>query len=45
VRESRIHRAPAFLVGPDGVTVLETFGIDFDDLAGRLGVDVRRLED
>jgi 3-oxoadipate CoA-transferase, beta subunit len=32
-----------FLVGPDGVTVVETFGITVDELAGRLDVSVRRL--
>ena len=28
-----------------GVTVLETFGISYDDLAARLDVPLRRLED
>jgi 3-oxoacid CoA-transferase B subunit len=32
-------------VGARGVTVLETFGISYDDLAARLDVPLRRLED
>ena len=34
-----------FRVGASGVTVLETFGISYDDLAARLDVPLRRLED
>lgn len=34
-----------FRVGAEGVTVLETFGISYDDLAARLDVPLRRLED
>src|SRR6476661_3932987 len=34
-----------FRVGAQGVTVLETFGISYDDLAARLDVPLRRLED
>jgi 3-oxoacid CoA-transferase B subunit len=34
-----------FRVGALGVTVLETFGISYDDLAARLDVPLRRLED
>ena len=34
-----------FRVGPHGATVLETFGISYDDLAARLDVPLRRLED
>jgi 3-oxoadipate CoA-transferase beta subunit len=42
---SRIYTELAtFLVGADGVTVVETFGISVDDLAARLDVPVRRLE-
>ena len=33
-----------FLVGPDGVTVVETFGISVDDLVARLDVELRRVE-
>ena len=33
-----------FLVGPDGVTVVETFGTSVDDLVARLDVELRRLE-
>ncbi|WP_332662677.1 3-oxoacid CoA-transferase subunit B [Aeromicrobium sp.] len=42
---SRVYTEHAtFLVGPDGVTVVETFGISVDDLAARLDVPLRRLE-
>jgi 3-oxoadipate CoA-transferase beta subunit len=42
---SRIYTELAtFLVGADGVTVVETFGISVDDLAARLYVPLRRLE-
>ncbi|MFC4785684.1 3-oxoacid CoA-transferase subunit B [Nocardioides sp. GCM10023255] len=34
-----------FRVGSAGVTVLETFGMSHDDLAARLDVPLRRLED
>ena len=34
-----------FRVGPEGVTVLETFGLSHDDLAARLDVPLARLED
>jgi len=34
-----------FRVGAHGVTVLETFGISYDDLAARLDVPLQRLED
>ncbi|MFD0663897.1 3-oxoacid CoA-transferase subunit B [Thermocatellispora tengchongensis] len=34
-----------FLIRPDGVVVLETFGTTVADLAARLEVPVRRLED
>jgi len=34
-----------FRVGVHGVTVLETFGISYDDLAARLDVPLQRLED
>ena len=34
-----------FRVGAQGVTVLETFGLSYDDLAARLDVPLRRLED
>ncbi|GAA2140267.1 3-oxoacid CoA-transferase subunit B [Nocardioides koreensis] len=34
-----------FRVGSQGVTVLETFGISYDDLAARLDVALRRLQD
>ena len=37
--------AALFRVGAQGVTVLETFGISYDDLAARLDVPLRRLED
>ena len=42
---SRVYTELAtFLVGADGVTVVETFGISVDDLAARLDVPLRRLE-
>ena len=42
---SRVYTELAtFLVGADGVTVVETFGISVDDLAARLYVPLRRLE-
>lgn len=42
---SRVYTEHAtFLVGPDGVTVVETFGITVDDLEARLDVPVRRLQ-
>ncbi len=42
---SRVYTDQAtLLVGPEGVTVVETFGISVDDLAGRLDVAVRRLD-
>lgn len=42
---SRIYTELAtFLVGADGVSVVETFGISVDDLAARLDVPVRRLQ-
>jgi 3-oxoadipate CoA-transferase beta subunit len=42
---SRIYTEVAtFHLGPDGVTVAETFGITLDALRGRLDVDVRALE-
>lgn len=34
-----------FSIRPDGVTVVETFGIAFETLAGRLDVPLRRLEE
>jgi 3-oxoadipate CoA-transferase beta subunit len=41
---SRVYTELAtFLVGPEGVTVVETFGTTFDDLAARLDVPLRRL--
>jgi 3-oxoadipate CoA-transferase, beta subunit len=43
---SRVYTDLAtFLVGPAGVRVVETFGIRVADLADRLDVEVRRLED
>jgi 3-oxoadipate CoA-transferase beta subunit len=43
---SRVYTEFAtFLVGAEGVVVVETFGIDVDALAARLSVGVRRLED
>jgi 3-oxoadipate CoA-transferase beta subunit len=43
---SRVYTDLAtFLVGPSGTTVVETFGISFAELASRLEVPVRRLED
>jgi 3-oxoadipate CoA-transferase beta subunit len=43
---SRVYTDHAtFLVGPDGVRVVETFGIGVTDLAKRLDVEVRRLAD
>ncbi|MET0930063.1 MAG: 3-oxoacid CoA-transferase subunit B [Aeromicrobium sp.] len=42
---SRVYTEHAtFLVGRDGITVVETFGISVDGLAGRLDVPLRRLE-
>ncbi|MCW2771490.1 MAG: 3-oxoadipate CoA-transferase [Aeromicrobium sp.] len=42
---SRVYTEHAtFLVGPDGVTVVETFGLTYDELATRLDVPLRRLE-
>jgi 3-oxoadipate CoA-transferase beta subunit len=42
---SRVYTELAtFLVGPDGVTIVETFGTTADAVAARLDVDVRRLE-
>ncbi|MET1036895.1 MAG: 3-oxoacid CoA-transferase subunit B [Aeromicrobium sp.] len=42
---SRVYTEQAtFLVGPDGITVVETFGTGVDDLAARLDVPLRRLE-
>lgn len=42
---SRVYTEHAtFLVGPDGATVVETFGISVDDLATRVDVPLRRLE-
>jgi 3-oxoadipate CoA-transferase beta subunit len=41
---SRVYTEQAtFRVGPEGVTVIETFGTTVDDLAARLDVPVRRL--
>jgi 3-oxoadipate CoA-transferase beta subunit len=41
---SRVYTEVAtFLVGPDGATVVETFGTTFDELAARLDVPLRRL--
>ncbi|MRJ78331.1 3-oxoacid CoA-transferase subunit B [Aeromicrobium sp. SMF47] len=41
---SRVYTELAtFLVGPDGVTVAETFGTTVDELATRLDVPLRRL--
>ena len=43
---SRVYTELAtFLVGADGVTVIETFGVSIDDLAERLRLDLPRLED
>ncbi|MBC7632418.1 3-oxoacid CoA-transferase subunit B [Aeromicrobium sp.] len=42
---SRVYTEVAtFLVGPDGVTVVETFGTSVDELSARLDVALRRLE-
>ncbi|MCD9199086.1 3-oxoacid CoA-transferase subunit B [Aeromicrobium wangtongii] len=42
---SRVYTEHAtFLTGPDGVTVLETFGTTVDELATRLDVPLRRLQ-
>jgi 3-oxoadipate CoA-transferase beta subunit len=42
---SRVYTELAtFLVGPDGVTVVETFGTTVDELATRLDVSLRRLQ-
>jgi 3-oxoadipate CoA-transferase beta subunit len=42
---SRVYTEHAtFLVGPEGATVVETFGISVDDLAARVDVPLRRLE-
>ncbi|KQX76200.1 3-oxoacid CoA-transferase subunit B [Aeromicrobium sp. Root472D3] len=41
---SRVYTEHAtFVVGPDGATVVETFGIGVDELRGRLDVDLHRL--
>ena len=43
---SRVYSEFAqLLVGSDGVVVVETFGISVDDLAARLPVSLRRLEE
>ena len=43
---SRVYTELAtFLVGPAGTTVVETFGVTVAELASRLDVPVRRLED
>jgi 3-oxoadipate CoA-transferase beta subunit len=43
---SRVYTDLAtMLLGPDGVTLTETFGLTVDELQGRVDVELRRLDD